>query len=177
MLTFLTLMSTIATFDVGAEESASRFSLPEPDKVVSTFGMSEKLGPFGILTRSAVFVRGANEFHVVGGTSLFFGGVGSGWRFNLRQGRIVPFTNLTASAVYFLPVMCSTDNCRTVVKPFLIGSFCLDLVVFDGERFDLHLVPGVMSIFDIWSWEISESPSDRPAIWPVINLGLSRGAR
>ena len=173
MLTFLTLMSTIATFEVGAEESASRFSLPEPDKVVSTFGMSEKLGPFGLFTKSAVFVRGASEYHIVGGTSLFLGGVGGGWRLNFRQGRVVPFTNLTASAVYILP-MCRSGNCSIAVQPFLIGSFCLDLVVFDGERFDVHLVPGVMSMFDFLSWEIFPSPSDKPAIWPVINLGFSR---
>lgn len=173
MLTPLFLMASLATSDVGAAETASSSGLPEADKMVTSVGMSEKMGPFGILTKSGVFVRGSNEYHLVAGTTLVFGGVGAGWRHNFRQGRVVPFTNLTASAIYFLP-MCSSGDCPIEIRPYVIGSVGLDVLIIDGERGNLHLVLGVMSMFDVVNWEVFESPSDRPAIWPVFNVAISR---
>ena len=174
MLTLLFLMANLGISDVDAAEPASSSGLPEADKMVTSVGMSEKMGPFGILSESMVFVRGSNETQLFAGTTLFFGGVGAGWRHNFSQGRVVPFTNLSASAIYFLPVMCSSGDCPVEIKPFVIGTGAVDLVVFDGEKRNLHLVLGVMSMFDVVNWELFDSPSDRPAIWPVFNVAISR---
>ncbi len=92
MLTLLFLMASLGTSDVDAAEPASSSGLPEADKMVTSVGMSEKMGPYGILSESMVFVRGANETQLFAGTTLVFGGVGAGWRHNFRQGRVVPFT-------------------------------------------------------------------------------------
>ena len=174
MLTLLFLMASLGTSDVDAAEPASSSGLPEADKMVTSVGMSEKMGPYGILSESMVFVRGANETQLFAGTTLFVGGVGAGWRHNFRQGRVVPFTNLSASAIYFLPVMCGSGDCPIKIRPYVIGTAAVDLVVVDGEKQNLHLVLGVMSMFDVVNWELFESPSDRPAIWPVFNVAISR---
>jgi hypothetical protein len=82
-------------------------------------------------------------------------------------------TSLTASAIYTLPVMCSGDNCGIDIRPFVMAAACVDLTVIDGKRLGLHFTPGIMSTYSVFDGGIFESPSDRPAIWPVINLGLS----
>jgi hypothetical protein len=144
-----------------------------PSHNVYAVGMSEKMGPFGIFSGSRVIERGSEELHLVIGAFPvpIIGGMGAGWRHNFGEARAVPFTNLTASAIYTLPAMC-TANCGIDIRPYVTGSAGIDVKLAEAQTMDFHLMVGVMSMFSVFEGAIFESPSDRPAIWPVLNLSL-----
>jgi hypothetical protein len=165
MLTaFFMLLSVTLSSECMAASTQTQVSL----------GMSETMGPFGAFNISKSRFTGRSELFVVAGsTAIIFGGVGAGWKYRFRSWGAVPYISATGSGIYMLPAMC--QSCDTVpTYLFAVGAVGLELPLFQLQQTKVSGDLGVMSIFNVTNWEMSDSPSDRPGIWPAFNLKFKR---
>jgi hypothetical protein len=139
-----------------------------------SLGMSEKLGPFGLYNATFSLKEESNEyFVVVGSTVIIFGGAGIGWKHIYLDKIISPYTCITAYGIYTLPAMCT--NCTGIaMDAYISGSLGVELRLFKAKTYSSHVQIGVFSAYSLSDMSVFESPSDRPLIWPVINLKISR---
>ena len=160
MLTALLLLLS-TTFSPDCMSASSRTQL--------SVGMSETLGPFGGFNITKSRFAGRSEFFVVAGsTAIIVGGAGAGWKYRFRDWGAVPYVSLTGSGVFFLPM--SESNKAIPTYLFTTGSVGLELPLFQFQHTKVSGDLGLMSIFNVTKWEVFESPSDRPEIWPTFNL-------
>ena len=144
-----------------------------------SIGMSETLGVFGMLNANYDVKGRSNDsdhYFVTAGIFPipFIGGAGFGWKHYFNASRISPFSSLAGFGTYVLPAMCSTDNCKTKFGLIVSASLGYDFYLIKSDRLNLHLQLGVLSQYDLINWELFESPSNIPEIWPVINLKLGK---
>ena len=118
------------------------------------------------------WTNNSNHCFITVGTFLipFIGGAGFGWKHHFSPSRISLFTSTSGFGVYMLPAMCSTNNCHTKYDFLVSGALGLDIYVIKTKRINLHLQLGILSQYSLGGIAIDESPSNIPAIWPVINI-------
>ena len=144
-------------------------SMAAPTQTQFSVGMSETLGPFGGFNIAKSRFAGRSEFFVVAGsTAIIVGGAGAGWKYRFRSWGAVPYISLTGSGVFFLPM--SESNKAIPTYLFATGSAGLELPLFQFQQTKVLGDFGLMSIFNVTDWEVFESTSDRPEIWPTFNL-------
>ncbi len=168
MSTLLFWLSLAAPAYAAAESgSILRFE----ETVGFTVGVSEKLGVLGVFSAELAWRDESTEYFVVAGTSLFIiGGVGVGWKHHFFPEEVVsPYTCVTAYGVYILPALCT--HCSGIdMTAHVSGSAGVGIRIFEHAPHRLELQFGILSAFDLSAWEVFESPSDRPLLWPVANL-------
>lgn len=149
-------------------------SLAHATESKHSVGMTESLGVMGIysykLSNEEQF---GGAFLTVGTTFLLFGGAGVGYTHHFGEGHLAPFVTTTGLVTYTLPMMCTGSNCATRYTPMVSGSGGLELRSLRQGRTNFHLQAGVWSAFDLASDGVLESPSDKPSIWPMLNLAWS----
>ena len=118
----------------------------------------------------------SDRFFVTAGAFIipFFGGAGLGWKHYFNSSRAKPFLSASAFGTYFLPVMCSTDDCHPRFGMIAGGSAGYDFHLIESDRLNLHLQLGVLSQYDLIDLKVWESPSDIPEIWPIKNVKFYR---
>ena len=142
--------------------------------------MSESLGFFGMINANYIIDNWSNElnhYSITAGGFLIpvIGGFGLNYKRYYNTSKMSPFISLTVFSAYALPVMCATDNCKPITLiPYLSGSLGIDFNVIKIRQRNIHIQIGIMSLYSIIEGEIFESPSDKPTIWPVANIKLSR---
>ncbi len=136
-------------------------------------GMSETLGIYGGVTvnLNRIGSTSRDQYFMTLGTSLFFlGGAGLGWKHYFSSSRVAPYVSLAAFGTYALPMCGKSSGCALPLSANISGSLGLDLYLYKSNWLKLHLQIGVMTIYNMIDFEIFESPSDIPILWPVINL-------
>ncbi|MBC8312534.1 MAG: hypothetical protein H8E72_09515 [Candidatus Marinimicrobia bacterium] len=119
-----------------------------------SFGVSETMGIVGFINVKydiAKWSSASDQFYLTGGMLVlpFFGGAGVGWRHNFSDSRISQFTSLTTFGTYVLPIMCSTDNCKTKFGLMSSASVGINLHLLKSDRRNIHLQLGVFTQFDM----------------------------
>jgi hypothetical protein len=156
-----TLMILAASF---AHATESRHSV----------GMTESLGVMGMYSyKLSDEDQFGGAFLTVGTTFLLFGGAGAGYTHRFGDGHLAPFVTSTGLVTYTLPMMCTGSNCATRYRPMLSGSGGLELRTLRQGRSNFHLKAGVWFAIDPTDNSVFESPSDKPSIWPMLNLAWS----
>tara|TARA_B110000037_G_C16999585_1_gene456592 strand:+ start:527 stop:1021 length:495 start_codon:yes stop_codon:yes gene_type:complete len=135
-----------------------------------SFGISDSFGVLGFVSGKLKDPEQFGDFFFTAGSSLFFGGAGVGYQHSFGQGHLAPYATTTALVGYTLPMMCSVEPCRIRFMPMVSGSGGIELRSLREEQTNFRLQIGLWSAFDFSSMSVFESPSDRPLIWPVINL-------
>ena len=137
-------------------------------------GMTESLGVMGMYSyKLSDEDRFGGAFLTVGTTFLLFGGGGVGYTHRFGDGHLAPFVTSTGLVTYTLPGMCTRPSCATRYTPMVSGSGGLELRTLRQGRSNFHLKAGVWSAIDLTDNSVSESPSDKPSIWPVLSLAWS----
>ena len=150
------------------------FSMPKPSSFL--VGMSETMGLFGMINANYDIDKWSNERnHYVITVGVFpipiLGGIGIAWKRHFKSSRITPFTSASVSRTYMLG-WCQTDNCDNSAELgiMLTGALGYNFHFIQSNRLNMHLQLGVLSQYDLANQDFFESPSDKPSIWPVINL-------
>jgi len=139
-----------------------------------SIGLSDSLGVMGVYSyKLSDPEKFGDAFLTVGTTFLILGGGGVGYQKHFGDGHWAPYLTSTAMVWYALPAMCSVSPCSTKYTPILSGSGGLELRTLREGRTNFHLQAGIWSGLDLSSWGVFESPSDKPSIWPVINVAWS----
>jgi hypothetical protein len=139
-----------------------------------SLGLSDSFGVLGLGSVKLTDPERFGDFFFTAGTTLIFlGGAGVGYQHSFGQGHLAPYATTTALVGYTLPMMCSVEPCRIRFMPMVSGSGGIELRSLREEQTNFRLQIGLWSAFDFSSLSVFESPSDRPLIWPVINLGWS----
>ncbi|MDP6935334.1 MAG: hypothetical protein QGG40_20610, partial [Myxococcota bacterium] len=139
-----------------------------------SFGMSDSLGVYGVGSLTFPIDQVHEDLFIVVGSTLFvLGGGGIGWQHYFSEGPISPFATVTGFAAYTLPMMCVTDDCSIYVAPFLGAAGGVEFRTQRPDTTNFHLQLGVYSSYDLREGEVLESPSDKPLIWPLLNVGMS----
>ena len=141
-------------------------------------GMSEKMGLFGMINASydlPGLSKDQYKFSVEIGSIMIAGGAGISWKRYFNSSRITPFSSASVTGTYILS-WCQTDNCDNPAQLglMLTGALGYDFYLIKSDRMNIHLQLGVLSQYDFINKGIFESPSDKPEIWPVINLKFGR---
>ena len=138
----------------------------------TSIGISESMGIFGMISRENKFSNDS-DFFMTRGVFLipFMGGWGVGWKHYFSSSKVKPYAALSMFATYSIG-WCQTDNCDAPVKlgAMLSASVGYDFLVIKSEKFNLHMQLGVLSQLDLVEMKVFESSSDKPEIWPVVNL-------
>jgi len=141
-----------------------------------SFGMTDSLGVMGMYSyRVSDPEQYGGAFVTVGTTFIIFGGAGMGYQHHFGEGHLAPFVTTTGFVQYMLPAMCTGDDCPTEFTPMLSGSGGIELRTLREGRTNFHLQAGVWSAVDLTDMGAIASPSDKPSIWPVINVAWSSG--
>mgnify|MGYP001245388449 CR=1 FL=1 len=150
------------------------FLIAKPSSLV--IGMSETMGIFGMINANYYIDEWSdskNHYFITVGTFPIplMGGAGIGWKRYFNSSRITPFTSATMSGTYILG-WCQTDNCDNAAKLGIIltGALGYDFHFIQSNRLNMHLQLGVLSQYDLANQGFFESPSDKPSIWPAINI-------
>ena len=138
-------------------------------------GLGESLG-LGGLVSAQIYDRErfGDAYLVVGSTMLIINGVGVGWQHRFWDRVITPFVNGTGFALIGLPAMCDGPHCSIKAYPVVSAAAGFEWRPNHfSEKPGLHLQVGLASMvmYDFDRVQVLESPSDRPYIWPVLNVG------
>ena len=154
------------------------FLLAKPSSLV--IGMSETMGMFGMINLNYDIDKWSdskNHYFITAGVFPIplFGGAGIAWKRYFNSSRITPFTSASVTGTYILS-WCQTDNCDNPAQLglMLTGALGYDFYLIKSDKINIHLQLGVLSQYDFINKGIFESPSDKPGIWPVINLKFGK---
>ncbi len=141
-------------------------------KARNSLGLNNSVGVAGVFAAQFTDEERFGDFYAVLGTTfLVVNGVGLGWQRHFGESWIAPYVSSTGFAVVTLPAMCGTDNCRPKAIPMVSASGGFDLRSRRDGRTNFHLQVGLWSAYNLLALEVFGSPSNIPAIWPVINVG------
>ena len=141
-------------------------------------GMHESLGFFGFISQNHEisierWENGKNHLYLVGGFFIlpFTGGTGISWKHYFNSSKVSPFSTLSMFGIYVIP-FCQAEgaDCDIGTDMLLSSSLGLDLDLIELKRLDLNVQFGVLSMYSMGKNEIYESPSDKPSIWPIMNI-------
>ena len=140
---------------------------------------SETMGIFGMINANYdidAWGGDSDRFFVTVGSFIIpiFGGAGLGWKHYFNSSRAAPFLSASAFGTYFLPVMCSTDDCHPRIGMIAGGSAGYDFHLIKSNRLNMHLQLGLLSQYDLINLKVWESPSDIPELWPIVNIKFYR---
>ena len=141
----------------------------------TTIGMSETMGIFGMIGNSKN-INGFDDLYLVKGVFPIplLGGIGLSLKNYYSSSRTKPFTALTMLGTYTLG-FCGTDNCDPLkMGAMLSWSLGYDFHLIKSQKINMHLKLGILSQFDLVQMKVFESPSDKPEIWPILNLSFNR---
>tara|TARA_Y100001970_G_scaffold243525_1_gene308880 strand:+ start:2336 stop:2836 length:501 start_codon:yes stop_codon:yes gene_type:complete len=141
----------------------------------SSLGLSETMGIFGVLSNSKN-IHGFDDLYLVKGVFPIpiLGGIGLSLKNYYSSSRSKPFTALTMLGTYTLG-LCGTDNCDPLKMGIMLSwSLGYDFHLIKSQKINMHLKLGILSQFDLIQMKVFESPSDKPEIWPIVNLSFNR---
>ena len=134
------------------------------------------MGVFGILNINydiSALTTETNKFYLTAGVFPIpiLGGIGLSYKKYYSSSRARPYVSTTLFANYVLG-LCANCNIHTGLMGSLAAGYDLELI--KTTKANLHLQLGILSQLDLISFKVFESPSDKPEIWPVINLKVSK---
>ena len=140
-----------------------------------SIGMSESIGVHGVASMKVTDDSVHEDFfYVFGTTFIIFGGAGAGLQHHYSDGHLSPFTTVTAFGTYILPAMCSVSPCPIRLSAMVSGSAGLELRTLRVGKLNTNLQAGVYTAYDVTRMGLFESPSDIPAIWPILNIQFAK---
>tara|TARA_B100000530_G_scaffold228916_1_gene147783 strand:+ start:761 stop:1378 length:618 start_codon:yes stop_codon:yes gene_type:complete len=159
-----------------SQEPAGLFPLQVSEQELrGSVGLNDSLGPVGLFTvQLSDQERFGDFFFAMGTTMVVISGVGIGWQRHFGDGLFAPYVTSTAFTMIGLPAMCQTDHCSIKFFPMVSASGGIELRSRREEKTNFHLQLGLWSAYNFGRMEVFESPSDRPYIWPVVNVGWTR---
>ena len=144
------------------------------------FGMSESLGIFGIYNVDYKIEKFSNNLYLTYGFFVFpiFGGAGLTYKKYITNAKPDPKSKrsanlyLTSTIFKYYALALHGDN----IASGTIGTIGagLDLLLFQRKKNKIHIQAGFISQYNFTEKDFFESPSDKPAIWPSLNIKFSR---
>ena len=142
---------------------------PRKSRYSQSVGMSESLGEYGGFNFK---ININNNIFAIGGTSLFIGGAGIGFKYPFNQSRISPFITSSVFTTYTIPLLC--ENCDELIyNNFATTAMGLDILTIQTQKKEYHIQIGILAYIYSKSINRKKSPNDKPEPLPFMNIKVS----
>ena len=143
-----------------------------------SLGLSDKLGLYGLLTKTWIYENNKSDYYLFAGTSMIIiGGAGAGYKYYLYKGDFSPYINISGFSFYVLSM---SENGEVGGSNFNISaSIGTDITAIDWKDNAIKLHFGIITMYNIENKEsLVLSASNGPQhIMPTFNIKVYFGGK